>query len=117
MSSLPVEQARQIARGNQRATVRYRCAPATTGKLYVTDDHECQCAWIINLSKTGVGLVLARPVPVGAFVVLSVRSTDRSTTYELAAHVMHATFQTQTDWFVGCELVTALNDDDLDAML
>jgi hypothetical protein len=117
MSSLPAEQARKIARSNQRATVRYRCAPATTGKLFLADDHECQLAWIINLSKTGVGLVVSRPVPVGAYVLLNLRSIDRSTVFELAGHVMHSTMQTQTDWLIGCELLQPLSDDDLDAML
>jgi hypothetical protein len=117
MSSLPAEQARKIARGNQRATVRYRCAPAATGKLFLADDQECQRAWLINLSKRGLGLMLARPLPIGSTILVNLRGNDRRTLYELSGHVVHVTLQTQTDWLIGCELITALSDDDLDAIL
>lgn len=115
MSRLPTEEPQRLARGNQRATVRYRCAPATVGKLYFADDHEFQRAWIINLSKTGVGLVLARPLPVGAFFIVQMRGARGP--FEMPAQVVHATRQTQTDWLIGSELIQPLTDEELETLL
>ncbi len=104
-------------RGNKRATVRYRCAPATIGKLYLSDDQEYQHAWLVNLSLTGVGMILPRPVTVGSFVAIHIKSNTPGKTYELAAHVMHCTSLVHGEWNVGCELVHALAPEDLDLLL
>ena len=115
MSRLPMEVAQRLARGNQRASVRYCCAPATTGKLYVNEDQEYQRAWVINISKTGLGLMLSRPLPVGAYLAIQIRGAQG--VVELNAHVMHATRQTQADWVIGCEFLHPLGDEELDALL
>lgn len=115
MSRLPLEEAQRLARANHRATVRYRCAPATTGKIFLADDQEFRRAWVINVSKTGIAVVLARPLPVGDFVTIQMRSNQR--TVDLNAHVVHATRQNQSEWFIGCEFVEPLNDDALDELL
>ena len=104
-------------RGNKRATVRYRCAPATIGKLYVSDDHEYQHAWVLNLSAQGIGLILTRPVAAGTFVVIHLRSNDPARTYELTAHVVHCTALPHGEWNLGCELVNPLSLEDLDLLL
>lgn len=116
-SSLPSQDALKLGRGNQRFTVRYRCAPATPGKLHVAGDHEYQHAWLYNVSHTGIGLILSRPVPRGALVVIQARSHDRRRTFELAANVMHSTMLNQTDWLIGCDLIQELNDEQLDQLL
>ena len=41
---------------NRRVTIRYRCAPATTGRVCLVDDQEFQRAWVDNLSRGGAGL-------------------------------------------------------------
>ncbi len=114
---VPPNQTTAASRGNKRATVRYRCAPATIGKLYVSDDQEYQHAWVLNLSTQGIGLILPRPVPVGTFVVIHIKSTDANRTYELAGNVMHCTSLPHGEWNVGCELVQALSSEDLDLLL
>jgi hypothetical protein len=118
-SSLPSQDARKRARGNRRAMVRYRCAPATAGKLYLGDDHEeYQRAWIINVSRTGVGLILPRHVPQETFIVIRLRGHhDRSRLFELPAHVTHATLVNRSDWLVGCDLINELSDEELDLLL
>lgn len=100
---------------NRRATVRYQCAPATSGKVLVTDDQEYQRAWILDLSATGAGLEIARPLAAGAFLVIQLKG--RTNTYQLPAHVAHATRQLSGEWLVGCELVNRLSDAELDDLL
>lgn len=115
MSRLPVEEAQRLARANHRATVRYRCAPATSGKVFLAEDNEVRRAWVMNISKTGIGVVLARPLPVGAFLTIQMRSSQG--TVEMTAHVVHATRQHQAEWFVGCEFNEPLLDDELEELL
>ncbi|GEM_PF-3992856 len=115
MPRLPGEEAQRLAHGNQRAAVRYRCAPATTGKLYVAGAHDYQRAWIINLSRNGIGATVARPLPVGAFLVVQMGGSRG--VVELPAQVIHATRQSQLDWLIGCELMQPLSDEALDALL
>jgi hypothetical protein len=110
-----MEEAQRLARANHRATVRYRCAPATSGKVFLADDQEFQRAWVMNISKTGLGIVLGRPLPVGAFLTIQMRSNQG--TLEMTAHVVRALRQSPAEWFVGCELMNPLNDDELDSLL
>ena len=56
MNASPEGKPKARARGNRRATVRYRCAPATVGKVFSANDHEFQRAWIQDLSLTGLGM-------------------------------------------------------------
>lgn len=114
MSRLPMEKTQSV-RGNRRLAVRYRCAPATTGKLCVAGDQELQHAWVIDISKKGVGMVLPFALPKDAFLVLQMRGANGP--IDLSAHVIHATPHNQSEWVVGCELMNALDDDELESLL
>ena len=104
-------------RGNRRAAVRYQCPPATPTKLYFPQDQEFQRAWVIDLSLSGIGLNMARPLPVGTFLVILLKSSDRQKTFELPAHIVHTTMAPNGDWIAGCEFTTRLNEDDLSLLL
>jgi hypothetical protein len=106
-----------IARSNRRALIRYRCAPATIGKVTVPGDQLFQRAWIQDLSLHGIGIDLPRPIPKGSFIVISVKTNDGRKTYELAAEVMHCSAQPHEQWHLGCEFTTPLTPDDLDLLL
>ena len=115
MLRLPVEEAQQSVRGNRRAAVRYRCAPATTGKLCLENEQELERAWVINISKKGLGMVVPRALPKDAYLVLQMRSGNGL--IDLPVQVVHATRHNQTEWIVGCELIDPLDDDELEALL
>lgn len=104
-------------RGNSRATVRYHCAPATIGRLYVGDDHEFQHAWVLNLSQTGIGFFLSRPVSAGLPVVIQIRGAEPASVHELCATVVHCTAQLTGEWLVGCEFTHPLPVEVLDSIL
>lgn len=117
-TSIPQEGvAKPVARSNRRATIRYRCAPATLGKVLSTDDQEFQLAWIIDLSLQGIGMQASRRIEPGRLVVVAIRSNDGAKVYELAGHVMHCNPAAQGEWFIGCELVVPLSPDDLERLL
>lgn len=107
----------KFASGNRRATVRYRCAPATIGKVVSTDDHELQIACIIDLSLTGIGMQVPRPIDAGRMVVVAVKSTDGKRTFDLSANVVHCNAVPHNEWYLGCRLTTPLTPEDLDCLL
>ena len=103
--------------GNRRAAVRYQCGPATVGRLVQPDSHEMQTVWVLNLSLTGVGLLLERHVDPSTLLVLQLKDATGKRVFELAATIVHVTRQPTGDWLAGCEFCTPLSEDDLDALL
>ncbi len=101
---------------NHRATVRYQCAPATPGRVELTDE-EFQHGWVQNLSLGGIGLVLPRPVDPGLYVVIQLKCPQSKKVYKLPAQVAHSTLRAGGDWLVGCEFVNKISPDDLDELL
>jgi PilZ domain len=104
------------SRGNCRATIRYRCAPATVGKVVANADREFQRVWILNLSLRGVGMQLTRPLEAGQHVDILIKSNDGLKLFEMPAQVMHCK-PAHGDWQVGCELTIPLTADELDQLL
>jgi hypothetical protein len=103
--------------GNRRATVRYRCAPATIGKVISADDHDLQIACILDLSVTGIGMQVPRPIPAGRLIVIAIKSTDGTKTFDLSANVVHCNSVPHNEWYLGCRLTTPLSAEDLDSLL
>ena len=115
---LPIDGLSKPATGrNRRATIRYRCAPATVGKVYSTEDQEFQRAWIIDLSLKGLGMQLVRPIEQGRLIIVSLKSMDGARTFELPARVMYCNPVPHNEWYIGCELTTPITSDDLDQLL
>ncbi len=102
---------------DHRATVRYQCPPATPGRVILVADQEYQRAWVQNLSLAGIALQILRPLPVGTYVVIQLRSPVTKKRYELGACVVHSTPRPNGEWVVGCELQVRLTEEDLDALL
>ena len=102
---------------NRRATVRYRCAPATPGRIFVSEDLEFQRAWLLNLSTGGIGLQLARSLDVGFLLTIQIRSQVSKKLYELPAQVAHSEEQSGGEWSIGCEFLTPLTIEELDDLL
>lgn len=109
--------AKPVSRSNRRATIRYRCAPATIGKVFAASGHEFQRAWILDLSLQGIGMHLPRPIDSGTLVLVVIKSNDGAKSFELSAKVMHCHALPQGEYFVGCELTKLLTPDDLEQLL
>ena len=115
--SLETGEAKRSPWSNHRATVRYQCPPATPGRIILVADQEFQRAWVQDLSQGGVGLHMARPLPLGTFIIVQIKSVLTKKLFELPARVAHSTHLANGEWLVGCELTARLSHDDLDALL
>ena len=96
-----------------RGAQRYRCRLATLGRLIFGDKFEH--AWVHDLSKLGVGLILSRLLAANTAMV--VRLKGDSNCLELPATVVHSTQQVDGSWRVGCTFDRKLTADELDALL
>jgi hypothetical protein len=101
---------------NRRASVRYHCGPATPGRVVLPEAQVFLPAWVLDLSKTGIGLQIDRELAAGQFIHVKIKSIGLPE-LELPAHVAHATARHDGEWVVGCELVSPLSEDELDALL
>lgn len=115
--SIPKEAVAKSLAQNRRASIRYRCAPATVGKVISTQDQEFQRAWIIDLSRTGLGMQLTRPLEKGHLIIVMLKDNTGSKTFELAAHVAYCAPLPHGDYHVGCEFKTQLTLEELDQIL
>ncbi|MCI0639967.1 MAG: PilZ domain-containing protein [Gemmataceae bacterium] len=102
---------------NQRASVRYCCAPATAGKVILDDNTPFLRAWIVNLSEGGLALVVEQPLEVGQLLNIQMKSAASDNLVQLAAQVAHCTQQSRVEWFIGCEFLTPLSKEQLDELL
>ncbi len=103
---------------NRRQFVRYRCAPATIGKICKADSHNFETVWVLDLSRSGVGLLLSQSLPKTQKLVLQITSPSDNQKYEFPARVVHSTPQlTGGEWVVGLEFEMPLTDEQLDRLL
>jgi c-di-GMP-binding flagellar brake protein YcgR len=106
-----------VALSNRRATVRYRCAPATTGKVYSAEDHEFVRAWIVDLSLKGIGMQLARPLELGRHIVIVMRNNDNTRVMEYSARVVRCHQVPHDEWHIGGEFTIPLTPEELEMFL
>ena len=85
----------------RRTAVRYRCALATAGRLALPGGVTLE-TWILNLSETGIGLNLDRPLEPGTALVVHLRGPTPGAEVELPARVVHATSEPDNSWRIGC---------------
>lgn len=102
---------------NRRATVRYKCAPATSGRVYASEDTAYLGAWVQDLSQAGLGLVMTRAMTCGTEISVRVKASASQGACDFVAQVIHVTRQPSGDWLVGCEFLTKLSRDELDQLL
>lgn len=108
---------RHFKGNNVRVSRRYRCAPATLGKVLFSEGEEPLQAWAHNLSVTGVGLNLDRPLDAGTMITIRLRGGVSHPPLVVPARVMHATQEMDGTWRIGCEFERELDPDELETLL
>lgn len=100
----------------RRASVRYPC-PASPPALVRTENEVCLPARVVNVSQTGIGLLLAEPVPGGTILGLELHARAQELPYFLLARVVHLQEQPDGQWLLGCQLTGRLPAGELAALL
>ena len=103
------------AAAERRAAPRHGCAEATDVLLPATGER--LRARVRDVSRTGVGLAVTRPVPPGAALLLAVRRSAESRTVWVPARVVHCTGDDGAGWLLGCRLDWPIDEGGLAALL
>jgi hypothetical protein len=85
----------------RRATVRYRCPPATLARLFIANSFASLTAWVQNLSQDGAGLLVGCPLEPETILTIELESPGQDLSLELQGRVVHATAQPDGNWAVG----------------
>lgn len=102
---------------NRRVTIRYRCAPATAGRVCLAEDQEFQRAWVENLSRGGAGLYLSKPLSDGIALVLQMRQGSAGPISEITGRVIYSTLKEPYGWYLGIAFESQLPEELLDDLL
>ena len=100
----------------RRASVRYPC-PACPAASVRTENEVCLPARVVDVSSTGIGLLLAEPVAGGTILGLELPGRAQGLPYFLLARVVHLQEQPDGQWLLGCQLTGRLPAEELAALL
>jgi hypothetical protein len=99
----------------KRGAKRHRCPLAAPVEVGLPDGtHED--GWAHDLSETGIGLELGRPLERGTLVLLRLHAAGPDGLVQLAGRVAHAT-EAAGGWRVGCAFDRPLTPEQLAALL
>jgi hypothetical protein len=107
----------QLPIRQRRATVRYRCPPATLGRVFIANSYKSQAAWVQNLSFQGAGLLVSGVIEPDTRVTIELESNNHELSLELGARIVYAKAQADGNSLVGCSFDRALTQDELDGLL
>jgi hypothetical protein len=99
---------RKPARSERRAAARLPCA-LETACLQATDGGSAWDAQVVDISTTGVGLLLKRRFEPGTLLSFRLEGPSGGQTFNALARVMNARRQPAGGWLLGCALVGELD--------
>ena len=102
---------------DQRAWVRHDCALQATYQRIGAEDGRDYAAKVLNVSASGIGLLLQDPVTPGSLINLQLRNQQGALLRTILACVVHSTRRASQDGVVGCNFIRELSEDELHALL
>lgn len=101
----------------RRAAVRFASLlEASCQSLASGDDTVCQ-ARVWDISVTGISLVLEEHHPPGTLLTIFLEKAPHQFSAPVDVRVVHVSEHMDDLWFLGCEFLTPLAPDELEALL
>jgi len=100
----------------RRARVRYRCEKPTVGRVFIANAFRSMPAHILDISASGIGLLLPDAVPVGTRLNVELDGHG-ATSFEMLAEVVNVTPQAEGGWRCGCDLVWKITEEEVQLLL
>jgi hypothetical protein len=102
---------------DQRTWDRYTVEVHAGYQLALDGGSEEHPARVLNISPTGVGLLVEAPVAAGTVLSLRLRSPSGSTDKTMLSCVVHVNRQAEGEWALGCNFISELSESELLALL
>lgn len=106
-----------MAPEDQRSWVRHKCNLKAAYERVGEDDDRTYDAQVLNVSASGVGLILQDCVDPGALINLRLYNSAGALVRTILACVVHSTQRANGDLVVGCNFIRELGEDELTALL
>jgi PilZ domain len=106
-TATPLLKTAEFAR--RRVSVRYACP----GIIHYISAAVTETAWAVNLSRSGIGLLLRRRLDCDAPLSVRVHGLKRGMSRKLIGRVAHCTPQGSGEWLVGCRFDVELSSQEL----
>jgi hypothetical protein len=105
---------RKPARRERRSSERQPCG-LQTSCLRPTDGENAWGARVVDISTSGVGLLMGRRFEPGTLLTFRLEGRTGGQSYNAIAKVVHATRQAEGGWLLGCALLDPLDEPQLRA--
>jgi hypothetical protein len=100
----------------RRAAVRYACR-LTSACQPMPEGESLGPARVVDISSTGVGLLIDRPIEPETLLSVELQSDDPTLSYTLLVEVRHARARQPGEWLLGCVFARELSAFELKALL
>jgi hypothetical protein len=114
----PVQQFTPFSQGGRerRRALRHVCEVST--EYYVLDEAPAlrRLAWVVNISTSGMALVVGHAREPDTLLAVELRSPDRCWSYLVTARVVLC-FPFQDGWLIGCAFERSLRVSELEKLL
>jgi hypothetical protein len=102
---------------DQRSQPRHQCAIEATYQLLADEAEPKRPARVLNISTTGVGLVVDQPVTVGKLLTVELQVQGPGPGLTVLCCAVHVREQGPGEWLLGCNFITELGEQELNQLL
>jgi c-di-GMP-binding flagellar brake protein YcgR len=102
---------------DQRTWLRYDCVTTATYERIGEENGEAHTAQVLNISASGVGLLLKEPAESGSLINLSLQGKHGRAVRSILACIVHTTERAGGELAVGCNFIRELGEDELSALI
>ncbi len=107
--------ARRVKHGSddQRQWVRFATNVTASYQIITAADAKKLPTEVVNISATGIGLIVSHPIPVGSLLSLELHAAHGGAERTMLACVVHVTGRAEGEWALGCNFIRSLSENDL----
>jgi c-di-GMP-binding flagellar brake protein YcgR len=101
----------------KRTRARYPCAITGSYQILADDDQAPYSAKVLNISASGVLLLVTAPLETGILLNLQLSGPRGGDPQTILACVVHRRCESQGEWAVGCNFIRELSEEELGALV
>jgi c-di-GMP-binding flagellar brake protein YcgR len=102
---------------DQRQWKRFPSSVTANYQLVARDDLRQYSARVLDISASGVGLLVERAIENGTLLSVELHNAAGTVERTMLACIVHVTRQAANEWALGCNFIRSLSEEDLEALL
>jgi hypothetical protein len=108
---------RKAPPADQRTWRRFPAAVTASYEIVTAAESRPRAAQILNISPTGIGLVVQEPIAAGTLLSMELPGAGGPARRMILACAVHVTPRGDGEWALGCNFIRSLTDKDLQALV